>query len=155
MKEIGTNIIFSCLFQQVLEAIMTGKEKLLEVSLGLATQIFRFTTPEEYTEKLERAGTRDADIANQLVQILRRYVYPDVKVPRIRRFLIELATCMMKSHLKYIQIFKNLQADEEFKSVAETTSELESFNFFSGSVGLGKDNTTLFSLVETALKLME
>lgn len=139
----------------VLEAIMNEKEKLLEVSLGLASQIFRFTTLEEYNEKLEKAGITDADLANQLVDILRRNIYPEIKFPRMRRFLIELATWMMKSQLKYIQIFKNLQADDEFKSVAETTSELENFNFFSGSVGLGKDYTTISSLVDTALKLME
>lgn len=140
---------------QVLELIMTEKEKLLEVSLGLATHIFRFTTPEEYNETLERAGITDADIANRLVVILRSYICPEIKFPRMRRFLIELATWMMKSQLKYIQIFKNLQADDEFKSVAHTTSELENFNFFSGSVGLGKDNTTISSLVDTTLKLME
>lgn len=139
----------------VLEAIMVHKEKPLEISIGLAIQILRFTSPEDYTEKLERAGYTDADFASQLVQILGRYVSPDIKVPRIRRFLIELAIWMMKSQLKYIQIFKNLQADEAFKGVAETTSELENFCFFSGSVGLGKDNTTLSILVDKALELME
>ncbi|XP_020273442.1 uncharacterized protein LOC109848388 isoform X1 [Asparagus officinalis] len=139
----------------VLQGIMNGKDKLLEVSLGLATQMFIVTTRTEYAEQLERAGITDEDIANRLVQILRIYIYPEIKVPRIRRFLIELVIWMLKLQSKYIQIFKNLQADEAFKSIAETTSELESFNFFSGSVGMGKDNITLSSLIDTAVNLME
>lgn len=139
----------------VLKEIMTGKDKPLEVSIGLATQIFRITSLRAYTEELERAGYTDTAIANQLVQILGRYIYPDIKVPRIRRFLTELAIWMMKSQLKYVEIFKNLQANEAFKDVAETASELENFSFFSGSVGLGKDDTNISSLVDTALELME
>ena len=133
---------------------MVEKEKLLEVSVGLATQIFRFITPEEYVEKLENTGTEDAEFAKQLVEILKRYNYPEIKVPRIRRFVIELVICLMKFQRRYIQFFRNLAADEVLKSVAETTSELESFNVFSGSVGLSRHAITISSLVETALELM-
>lgn len=138
----------------VIKAIMVEKEKLLEVSVGLATQIFRFITHEEYVEKLENTGTEDAEFAKQLVEILKRYNYPEIKVPRIRRFVIELVICLMKFQQRYIQFFQNLAADEVLKSVAETTSELESFNVFSGSVGLSRHAITISSLVETALELM-
>ncbi|KAJ6801520.1 uncharacterized protein M6B38_319140 [Iris pallida] len=138
----------------VLKAIMFEKEKLLEVSLGLATQLFRFTTPEEFSLELGRASIGDEDFAKKLIEILKRYKYPEVKVPRIRSFVIEVAIWMMKSQESCIQLFKNLGAKEALKDVAETTSELECFSLFSGSVGLCQNEMTISSLVDTALELM-
>lgn len=138
----------------VLKAIMVETENRLEVAVGLATQIFRFITPEEYAEKLESEGLKDADFAKQLVEILKRHDHPEIKVPRLRRFVMELAIWLMKFQGKYIHLFKNLAADEAFMCVAETTSELECFNVFSGSVGLVRNAITLSALVDTALELM-
>ncbi|RWW00504.1 hypothetical protein GW17_00036533 [Ensete ventricosum] len=44
--------------------------------------------------------------------------------------------------------------EKELESVSETTSELECFNVFSGSVGLSRHGTPLCSLVDAALELM-
>lgn len=138
----------------VLKAIMTEKDKLLEVSIGLAVQVFKSIPPQEYAEKLEMAGIKDADFANRLVDILRRYSHPEMKVPRIRRFVIELTIWLFRFQPKYAQLFKDMGAGEELRSVAETTSELESFKIFSGSVGLSPYAATISSLVDAALELM-
>ena len=128
--------------------------KLLEVSLGLAVEIIKLMSPEEYNEELVKAGIKEAEFPKKLVQILNKYNYPSIKVPRIRRFVIELAIGMMKSDGRYIRIFRDLGMEKELEHVSETTSELECFNVFSGSVGLSRHNTTLCSLVDIALEMM-
>jgi len=45
--------------------------------------------------------------------------------------------------------------EEELEGVMDTTSELESFNIFSGTIGLSRHSTTIHSLVETALMLLK
>lgn len=138
----------------VLKAIMSEKEKLLEVSIGLAAQICKFMGATEYAKELERAGIKESDLVEKLVQILKEYNYPQIKVPRIRRFVIEQAIWMMKSQASYIQLFKNFEMDKLLESVAESTSELERFHVFSGSVGLSKHRRSLSSVVDTAIELM-
>ena len=138
----------------MLDAIMVEEMKLLEVSLGLATQIFRFISYEEYVEELNKAGIQEVEFAERSVQLLKTYNYPSIKVPRIRRFLIDVAIWLMTSDEKYIKVFKSSGMEAELHNVAETMSELECFNVFSGSVGLSRHNRALSSLVDTALDLI-
>lgn len=133
---------------------MSEEDKLQEVAIGLATQIFRFMSSHESGNPFEKSDVKETEFAEKLVQILKQYHYPSTKVPRIRRFVIELVTWMMKSNDENIRIFKDLGMENELRNVAETTSELECFNVFSGSVGLSRHKTTVHSLVDTALKLI-
>lgn len=140
---------------QVLQAIMSEENKLQEVMVGLAANVFTFMTSSESRAVFEDSGITEAELANKLVQILKKHKYPPTKVPRIRRFVIELAIWMMKDEAENIQTFTDLGMEEVLEGVLETTSELESFNVFSGTVGLNRHNLTIHSLVETALKLLE
>ena len=133
---------------------MTEENKLQEVMVGLAAHIFKFMTSQEASTMFERAGIQEAELAGALIQILRKHHYPAVKVPRIRRFSIELAIWMMKDKETNIRTFKDLGMEKELECVTETTSELESFNIFSGTVGLSRHATTIHSLVETAMLLL-
>ncbi|KAJ4802682.1 ARM repeat superfamily protein [Rhynchospora pubera] len=142
-------------FTLVLNGIMTERVKLVEVSLGLAAQILKFTSPRELDEELHNACISDIHLVTRLVQILASYEYPSIKVPRIRRFAIELAIEMMRVNNKnYVRLFTQAGMIRELNRVANTTSELECFNIFSGSVGLSKHDVNLDSLVDMALKLM-
>lgn len=134
---------------------MTAENKLQEVMIGLAAQVFRYMTSEESSRMFERAGIREVELAGTLVQILKINPYPPIKIPRIRRFAIELAIWMMRDKDTNIQMFRDLGLQQELENVIETTSELESFNIFSGTVGLSRHSTTIHSLVETAMQLME
>ncbi|XP_008791013.2 uncharacterized protein LOC103708038 [Phoenix dactylifera] len=138
----------------VLKVILVEGMELLEVSLGLAVEIIKLMSPEEYNVELAKAGIKETEFPEKLVQILNKYNYPSIKVPRIRRFVIELAIWMMKSDGRYIRMFRDLGMEKELKHVLETTSELECFNVFSGSVGLSRHNTALCSLVNIALEMM-
>ncbi|KAJ7954976.1 ARM repeat superfamily protein [Quillaja saponaria] len=138
----------------VLQAIMSEENKLQEVMVGLVANLFKFMTPQESSTIYEQAGISEAELANALVQTLNRYQYPQIKTPRIRRFVIELAIWMMRDKETNVQVFKDLGLENELEGVLETTSELESFNIFSGTVGLNRHNITIQSLVETALKLL-
>ncbi|CAH1449591.1 unnamed protein product [Lactuca virosa] len=139
----------------VLKEIMTDDMKLQEVMVGLAAHMFRFMTSEEANAMFEQSGIHDDELAVALVQILKKCPYPPMKTPRIRRYVIELAIwMMMKDNVRNIKTFKNLGMMEELEGVTETTSELESFNIFSGAIGMSRYKISIHSLVETAMKLM-
>ncbi|XP_040995437.1 uncharacterized protein LOC121241638 [Juglans microcarpa x Juglans regia] len=138
----------------VLRAIMLEENKLQEVMLGLAAHAFKFLTSQESSIMFEREVT-EAELADKLVHILKQHQYPPIKIPRIRRFTIELAIWMMRDKVTNVRIFKNLGMEKVLEAVLETTAELESFNIFSGTVGINRHSTTIHSLVETALKLLE
>jgi len=133
---------------------MVEEIKLLEVSLGLATQIFRFISYAELVKELHKAGIQEVQFAERLVQLLKTYNYPSVKVPRIRMFLVELTIWLMTSDAKHIKFFNDCEVQIELLNVAETMSELECFNVFSGNVGLSRHSRALGALVDTALKLI-
>ncbi|KAK8635285.1 hypothetical protein V6N13_023162 [Hibiscus sabdariffa] len=139
----------------VLKVIMSEENKLQEVMVGLATEVFKRMTSRESSIMFERAGMKEEELAKALVQILEKHKHPPAKVPRIRRFTIELAIWMMHENIKNVNIFKDLGMVKELEGVLETTSELESFNIFSGTVGLSRHTTTIHSLVETALNVLK
>lgn len=152
----ASNLTFNyCTTLQILQAIMSQENKLQEVMIGLAASVFTFMDSSESSAVFEESRITETELANKLIQILKKHRYPPTKVPRIRRFVIELAIWMMKEREENIHTFKGLGMEEVLESVLETTSELESFNVFSGTVGLNRHNLTIHSLVETALKLME
>ena len=123
--------------------------------VGLAAHAFKFMTGEEVAIAFKRAGVSEAELASILIKILRNYQNPQIKVPRMRRFVIELVIWMMREKATNAQIFRDQGLEQELEVVLDTTSELESFNIFSGTIGLSRHSTTIHSLVQTALKLLE
>lgn len=139
----------------VLEAIMKEEDKLQEVMTGAAGCIFNLMTSEDSKIMLKKSGLREFDLARRLFMILKKYQDPSIKVPSIRRYAIELAIWMMRDDYTNTQSFVRLGMERELKSVLETTSELESFNIFSGAVGLCRHRLPMHSLVATAIKMLE
>lgn len=133
---------------------MTDDIKLQEVMVGLAAHMFKFMTYEEANAMFTRSGIHNAELAITLIQILMKNPNPPLKTPRIRRYVIELVIWMMKDNAANIQTFKSLGMMEELERVMETTCELESFNIFSGAIGLSRYKISIHSLVETAMSLM-
>lgn len=133
---------------------MSEQNKLQEVMVGLGAQLFKFMTSEEASIMFDMAGIKEEELGNTLICILKKYRTPSAKVPRIRRFAIELVIWMIRGNTEHIQMFKRLGMEEELEAVLETTAEVESFNIFSGTVGLSRHSTTIHSLVETALMLL-
>ncbi|CAA2957938.1 uncharacterized protein LOC111371455 [Olea europaea subsp. europaea] len=138
----------------VLKAIKDEENKLLEVMVGVAACIFKFMTSQEASNMFKRAQFPESDLAYKLVQILKNYQYPSIKVPNMRRYAIELAIWMMKDNEANILTFARLGIQRELESILDTMSELENFNIFSGTVGLCRHSTTIHTLVEMALKLL-
>ncbi|KAK2969356.1 hypothetical protein RJ640_028845 [Escallonia rubra] len=139
----------------VLKYIFIGEDKLQEVMVGLAAQLFKFMTSQESSAVFERAGIQEAEFAGVLVWILRNNKYhPSVRCLTLRRFVVELAICLMRVEDTNIATFKDLGMVEELQSVVETTSQIESFDTFSGTVGLSRHNMPIHSLVETAMELL-
>ncbi|XP_058201603.1 uncharacterized protein LOC131316299 [Rhododendron vialii] len=142
----------------VLGAIMSEENKenkLEEVLVGLAANVVKFMTCEESSIMFERARIQEAELAEELVKILNKYQKPTIKTPRIRRFVIELAIWMMRNNEINVRIFKDLGIVKEMQSVIETTTKLENFKIFCGPVGMSQDSTTIHSLVESAMELLD
>ncbi|KAL5210599.1 hypothetical protein ABZP36_006222, partial [Zizania latifolia] len=139
---------------KVLRTIMVEKEKVLNIFLGLAAQMLRFMEPGELRASLAAATVTDEALARTMVQVLREYNRPSMVVPRIRRYTIELAVAMMRWDERYAAMFLELGMEDQLRRVASTTSELECFNVFSGSVGISRRAVSVCALVESALELM-
>nr|GMD72639.1 uncharacterized protein LOC109169034 [Ipomoea batatas] len=158
----GTNCCFDHLRSlvpagaTVLQGIWSEQEKLQEMMIGLAAQVFKFMTPEESTIMLQKAGIQECEVADKLVQILAKHQYPSVKVPRMRRFVIELAIWMMRDDKtsSAVEVLRNLGMERRLEFVMETTSELENFDVFSGTVGMNRCPQTMHSLLHTAINLL-
>ncbi|KAK3008245.1 hypothetical protein RJ639_015357 [Escallonia herrerae] len=140
--------------QIVLKEITTEDKKLQEVMVGLAAQVFKFMASQESSAVFERVGIQEAELARMLVQILKFHQYPLVTCPNMRRYVVELAICLMRDKDKNIQHFKDLGMEKELEHVIQTTSQLESFDTFSDSVGLSQHSTPIHSLVKTAMELL-
>ncbi|EOA26216.1 hypothetical protein CARUB_v100194920mg, partial [Capsella rubella] len=97
----------------------------------------------------------EEQLAEELLNILKRYEQPNPKVPRIRRFAIELTIAMMKANSKPIKTFQNLGMKHEIENVFKTTSELENFDIFSGKVALAHHGSTISELIEEAIELLQ
>ncbi|KAL4572584.1 hypothetical protein LXL04_019364 [Taraxacum kok-saghyz] len=138
----------------VLRQIMTQENKLQEVMVGLAAHVFGYMTSDEANAMFKKSGIQEYDLAMTLVQILKKYPQPQTKTPKLRRYVVEFATWMMKDNKENIDIFKHLGLEEELEGIIETTSEVESFNVFSGAIGLSRYKTSIHSLVETATDLL-
>ncbi|KAL9827800.1 putative armadillo-like helical protein [Arabidopsis thaliana] len=139
----------------VLKSITSGDNKLLEVMLGLAAQVFKFMSSEEANIVLTDSGIKKQELANSLVSILKKHDKPAIKVPRIRRFVIELAIWMMEDDVENVGMFRDLGMEKELVKVLETTAELENFDVFSGTVGVSRQSRTVHWLAELALKMLE
>ncbi|KAE8673848.1 hypothetical protein F3Y22_tig00111769pilonHSYRG00025 [Hibiscus syriacus] len=92
----------------VLKAIMSKENKLQEVMVGLAAQVFKRMTSTESSIMFERAGMKEDELARALVRILDKYKHPWAKIPRIRQFAVELAIWMMHENVKNVYILKDL-----------------------------------------------
>ncbi|KQK23688.1 hypothetical protein BRADI_1g75400v3, partial [Brachypodium distachyon] len=133
---------------KVLKTIMAEKGKILNIFLGLAAQMLRFMEPCELRASLATARVAEGVLARTLVQVLREYSRPSMDVPRVRRYAIELAVALMRSDpARYVALFVEFGLEGELRRVAGTTSQLECFNVFSGSVGLSRRASSVCSLV--------
>ncbi|CAA7061937.1 unnamed protein product [Microthlaspi erraticum] len=140
----------------VLKSITSEDNKLQEVMVGLAAQVFRFMSAEDSSYVFMDSGVKRKELANSLVSILRKHDKPAIKVPRIRRFAIELAVWMMEDDVENnVAVFRELGLEKELEKVLETTAELENFDVFSGTVGVSRHSRTVHSLAELALKILE
>ncbi|KAJ4786359.1 ARM repeat superfamily protein [Rhynchospora pubera] len=139
-------------FPTVLKRMIKENEKLLEVSIGLLIEVCKLMGPAKFNEELVKAEIALPMFVERLVSILKEYKIPDIKVPRLRRFVIELSIWMMS--YGHLELFKNTDMETMLQSVAETTTELENFHLFSGSVGLCQHSSAVAARVEEALELL-
>ncbi|ESQ49426.1 hypothetical protein EUTSA_v10020063mg [Eutrema salsugineum] len=139
----------------VLKSITSGDNKLQEVMLGLATQVFKLMSSEEANVVVTESGIKKQELAKSLVSILKKHDKPSIKVPRIRRFVIELAIWMMEDDVENVVVLRDLGMERELEKVLETTAELENFDVFSGAVGVSRHCRTVHWLAELALKMLE
>uniref|UniRef100_A0A0D9VU93 DUF4220 domain-containing protein n=1 Tax=Leersia perrieri TaxID=77586 RepID=A0A0D9VU93_9ORYZ len=151
----------------VLKATMTGSDKILEVSVGLTTQICKFIDGDRFAAGLRAAGTDERGYVERLASILRENRYPVIRVPRMRRFVVHQVIWLMTSSssaagdgnnggvgVDYVALLREAGMERLLESIADTTSELECYHVFSGSVGIGKHRESFSAAVDAALELL-
>ncbi|KAK4758473.1 hypothetical protein SAY87_019774 [Trapa incisa] len=139
----------------VLRSIIHEKNKLQEVMLGLAAAALKFTgSAQESSAMFKDAGITETELVGALVDILENNHYPPTKSPGIRRSVLELAVWMMRENPDSLHNFRAAGMKKELEGILETTSEVENFNVFSGTIGISRHKTAIHSLVETALALL-
>jgi hypothetical protein len=79
---------------------------------------------------------------------------PEIQVPRMRRFVVQQLVWMMTSSGGYVELLREVGMVRLLENVADTTSELECYHVFSGSVGIGKHREDFSGTVESALELL-
>lgn len=133
---------------------MKENEKRLEESIGLLVAVCQLISPTLFNEELAKANIDLTIFVTRLIDILEMYKQPNIKFPRLRRFVIELSIWMMNASHDHLKLLKDSGMKTMLKSVAETTSEIENFHLFSGSVGIGQHKATIADLLKEALKLL-
>jgi hypothetical protein len=141
---------------------MTGHSKILEVSVGLTTQICQFMDGEQFAAELRGAGLDDRAYVQCLASILRHYKYPEVSVPRMRRFVVQQVIWLMTSSPPrgggggFVVLLRDRELGMErlLEAIADTTSEVECYHVFSGSVPISRHRESFSAIVETALQLV-
>jgi hypothetical protein len=141
----------------VLNATMVDRDKILEVSVGLTTQICKFIDGEQFAAELRGAGVVDERAyVERLASILRQYRYPEIRVPRMRRFVVQQVIWLMTNSggRGYVELLREVGMQRLLESIADTTSELECYHVFSGSVGISKHRESFSAIVDYALELI-
>jgi len=142
----------------VLGATITGRDKILEVSVGLTTQICNFMDGQQFATELRGVGLDERAYVQRLAGILRQYEYPVVSVPRMRRFVVQQLVWFMTSSGcgRFVELLRDRELGMErlLEAIADTTSEVECYHIFSGSVPISKHRESFSAIVETALQLL-
>ena len=135
---------------------MNENEKALEESIGLLLAVCQLIiNPILFNEELAKANIGLTIFVTRLIDILEMYKHPDIKFPRLRRFVIELSIWIMKASQDHLHILKDSGMKIMLNSVAETTTEIENFHLFSGSVGLSQHSYTVADLLGKASALLQ
>ncbi|CAL4939549.1 unnamed protein product [Urochloa decumbens] len=138
-------------------ATMAERDKILEVSVGLTAELCKFIDGERFAAELRAAGVEEERAyVQRLARILRDHKYPEIKVPRMRRFVVQQVIWMMKCSRGdvYVELLKEVGMERLLESIADTTSELECYHVFSGSVGISKHRESFSGIVDYALDLI-
>lgn len=124
-----------------------------EAAIGLAAQIFKFKTILDFDPGFKEQWPKlKKSLISELVEVFRRHPCPSQEVPSIRRFSIELLIAVMEMDRSTIEMRSELE--KALEVVTKTTSELESYGTFSGTVGLSSHCMAIGSLVQSAMVLL-
>eukprot|EP00253_Pinus_taeda_P007930 PITA_07930 len=144
---------------QVVKFVMEKQGEHQEAALGLAAQIFKFMIRSDFNRLLEEPrGVTKKSLISKLVEVFQSHPRPAKEVPNIRRFGIELLINIMQMERDAILSDMSMEMRAEIQGalegVMETTSEIENYSTFSGSVGLSRHSIPISSLVGSAMELL-
>ena len=113
---------------------------------------------EQFAAELRGAGLDERAYVQRLAGILRHYKYPVVNVPRMRRFVVQQLVWLMTSSGcgRFVELLRDRELGMKrlLEAIADTTSEVECYHVFSGSVPIGKHRENFSAIVENALQLL-
>jgi len=144
---------------QVLKFVMEKRSEHQEAAIGLAAQIFKCISKSDFDRVFEESsGVRKSSLILELVKVLGRQPRPSNEVPSIRRFSIELLISVLEKDrvavLSSLSMEMRIELKGTLEGVMETTSEMENYSTFSGSVGLSRHRLPISSLLHSAMGLL-
>lgn len=134
--------------------LVTEKEGVhQEAAIGLAAQIFMFLSQADYD--LVIGEPRARSLISTLLYVLQQDASREL--PNIRRLSILLLIAIMRMNIRTIARGSPLEIDlrNALKGVMNTTSVLESYSTFSGTIGLRSDSMAIPFLARSAIELLD
>ncbi|KAJ7544974.1 hypothetical protein O6H91_09G101200 [Diphasiastrum complanatum] len=138
----------AALAPSLLEKTLQETGKMQEATLGLVSRIVSLLQAHEYNDMFAQEFDRRALLAKLMSFIGNLKL--STKLPKIRRHTLELVTALMTQDEFFLDEFKNADLETHLQTILETTSEVENFYTFSGTLGLNRHTQTMEELVEIA-----
>lgn len=137
-----------------MEVDIAEEGKRLESLIGLSVQICTYARAVDFANVLHTANISAEILALKLKKILEVYNSPTTEFPGIRRYTVQLITCMMEKNSDYIEVLRTNGIDETIEGVAEAPMRLESFKLCSYGIGVFKHDVHISDVAKKSLEKM-
>ncbi|KAJ7544973.1 hypothetical protein O6H91_09G101100 [Diphasiastrum complanatum] len=132
----------------LLEKAFEETGKMQEATLGLASRITSHLQAHEYNDIYTQKFNREILLA-RIMSLIRNLKLSN-DLPKTRRYTVELVTALMIQDEFFLDEFRKADLESHLQRILETTSEVENFYTFSGTLGLNRHTHTMEELVEIA-----
>ncbi|KAH7280398.1 hypothetical protein KP509_37G065500 [Ceratopteris richardii] len=124
-----------------------------EAAIGLLAVVVGELSEEELCKVMEDEAVMPEEMAAKLERLLERNSRVSTELPRLRRYVIELALALAEHHkTKFMPVFEKLHFRSKIRLVADSLSELENYATFSGASGVTPFMVPMSQLVDTAME---
>ncbi|KAH7280380.1 hypothetical protein KP509_37G064700 [Ceratopteris richardii] len=133
--------------------LINSRGRAQEAAIGLLAVTVAEVKTEELVKAMENGGMTVAGLASKLDMLLKRHTGASTALPRLRRYVIELAVALAERHeTVFIAPFQEINFRSRLRRVADSVCELENYATFSGVSGLTAYDVAMSQLVDMAIE---